>query len=127
MVILYLLPVVLSAVLLGAHFLRAGMVLLVVLALVFPTILLFRKPWAARLVQIVLVLGAFEWVRTLAVLVAERRATGQPWVRLAVILGLVAAFTGGSALLFSWSDTLRKRYSLGGPVAEGGDEAWPTT
>lgn len=116
--ILRLLPIVLSALLLGAHFLRAGLIPLVVLALLFPALLLFRRAWATRLVQIILVLGALEWVRTLLVLVAERRADGQPWSRLAIIIGLVAVFSGSSALLFSCCRSLRKRYGLDNSLTE---------
>jgi hypothetical protein len=53
-----LLPIVLSALLLGAHFYRAALSPLVVYALLFPGQLLFRRVWAVRLVQVVLVLGA---------------------------------------------------------------------
>ena len=108
---LRLLPVVLSALLLGAHFLRAGLIPIVVLVLLCPALLFFRRAWAARLVQIILVLGSLEWVRTLLLLVAERRAQGQTWARLAMILGLVALFTGCSALLFCCS-SLKRRYKL---------------
>ncbi len=110
--ILRLLPVFLSALLLGAHFLRMELILPVVLALLFPALLLFRRAWAARLVQIILVLGSLEWVRTLIVLASLRRAYGMPWTRLAIIIGLVAVFTGSSALLFSYCRSLRKRYGL---------------
>ncbi len=110
--VLKLLPVILSCLLLAAHFMRAGLFPLVVLSLAFPALLLFRRPWAARLVQIILVLGALEWIRILMVLVDERRTAGQSWTRLAIILGLVAVFTGGSALVFCW-DSLKKRYMLG--------------
>jgi len=41
-----------------------------------------------------------EWIRTLLNLVAERRLLGESWGRLAIILGLVAIITGGSALIF---------------------------
>lgn len=109
-----LFPVPLSGLLLSAHFLRAGMPALVVLSLAFPAILLFKRPWVARLVQIVLVLGALEWVRTLLVLVVERREAGQPWSRLAIILGLIAVFTGSSAFVFCCR-SLRNRYKLGSP------------
>ena len=112
-----LLPIVLSALLLGAHFFRAGLSPLVVFALLFPGLLLFRRVWAVRLVQIILVLGALEWVRTLLILVGERRADGQPWGRLAIIIGLVAVFTGCSALLFCCR-SLRKRYGLDNTLAE---------
>lgn len=109
--VLRLLPVFLSALLLGAHFLRTGLIVLVVPAVLFPVLLLFRRAWAARLVQATLVLAALEWVRTLVILVVGRRASGEPWYRLAVILGVVAAFTGVSALVFRCR-SLREKYDL---------------
>ena len=109
---LRLLPVIISSLLLGAHFLRLGQPLLVVLSLLLPLILLFRKYWAARLMQFYLILGAVEWVRTLFFLVAERRTTGQPWSRLVIIMGLVALFTVCSTLVFRFS-SLKMRYKLG--------------
>ena len=107
-----LLPVVLSCLLLAAHFLRAGMLPLVVVSLTLPGLLLFRRRWVARLVQVFLVFGAFEWARTLLILVAERRAVGAPWSRLAIILGVVTILTAASALLFRCR-SLRNRYQLG--------------
>jgi hypothetical protein len=112
MAIAWLIPVILSAVLLGAHFLRAGLTPLALVIVLFPAVLLLRRAWVARLTQVVLALGAIEWVRTTLGLVAERRELGQSWSRLAVILGLVAAFTFGSALPISLSSALRKRYRL---------------
>ena len=103
---------IISALLLGAHFLRAGQTILALMILLFPAVLLLKRAWVARLAQIVLTLGAIEWVRTLLFRVAERRDMEQPWVRLAVILGGVAVFTLASALLFSLSQPLRKRYRL---------------
>ena len=107
-----LLPVILSSLLLGAHFFRAGLTFLAVLIVLFPVILLVKRAWVARLAQVVLALGGIEWVRTLLVFVADRREIGQSWTRLAVILGAVALFTIGSGLLFSLSGALRKRYGL---------------
>lgn len=109
---LKLLPVILSGLLLGAHFLRAGLFPLVVLSLAFPALLLLKRHWAARIVQIILVLGALEWIRTLLILVDERRTAEQPWTRLAIILALVAIFTACSALVFCCR-SLKKRYKLG--------------
>ena len=99
-VALRLLPVALSAVLLAAHFSRAGLTLGFALALGFPLLLLVRRPWAARTVQVVLLAGALEWIRTAALLAARRVELGQPWLRLVAILGAVAAFTAASALVF---------------------------
>jgi hypothetical protein len=54
---LRLLPVVISLLLLGAHFLRAGQTSLVVVSLVLLIPLFFRKSWVPRLIQLVLLLG----------------------------------------------------------------------
>ena len=77
-----LLPVILSLLLLGAHFYRAGMIVLVLLAIVIIFMLLIRKPWVVRLVQFVLVIGGLEWVRTLLFLQRydrPRESHGSVW------------------------------------------------
>lgn len=107
-----LIPVILSALLLGAHFLRAGQTVVAVLIVLFPGLLMVRRAWVARLTQLVLLLGAAEWVRTLLVFVAARREIGRPWTRLAIILGTVALFTVASGLVLSFSAALRRRYRL---------------
>lgn len=107
-----LIPALLSSLLLGAHFFRAGLTLLAVLIILFPIVLVVKRAWVARVAQVVLFLGGVEWVRTLLVFVAARRETGQSWTRLAVILGAVALFTIGSGLMFSRSRALRTRYGL---------------
>ena len=95
-----LIPVLVSAVLAAAHFLRAGNLVLVLVSLAVPGVLAFRRPWAARLVQAALVLMALEWVRTLLALIAERQAAERSWTAAAVILISVAAVTASSALVF---------------------------
>ena len=96
---LRIIPVVLSTILLAAHFLRTGATGLVVLCLAVPALLLLRRAWAVTVVRVFLVLATLEWVRTLAGNVAERQATGEPWQRMALILAAVAAFTAMSAWL----------------------------
>jgi len=112
MTFIRLIPVILSALLLGAHFLRADQTFLAVLIVLSPGLLLVKRKWVARLTQFVLLLGGLEWLRTLLLLVAARREMGQSWTRLAVILGCVALFTIGSGLIFSLSGALRERYRL---------------
>jgi hypothetical protein len=68
----------------------------------------------ARLMQIVLIVTVLEWGRTAFVLVMEREDEGRPWMRLVIILGLVALFTAASLLVFL-SKTLRRRYRLERP------------
>lgn len=103
----------LSFVLLAAHFYRAGLPALAVASLALIALLAVPRRWTARAVQIALALGAFEWLRTLAVLAAERVSAGQPHLRLAVVLLAVAAFTVASALVFR-NARLRVRYNIGG-------------
>ena len=62
---LQLLPVVLSLLVLAAHFLRAGNGIMVVLVLGLLGLLAVPRAWAARTVQIALQLGAVEWLWTL--------------------------------------------------------------
>ena len=105
-----LLPVVLSFLLLGAHFYRYGLVLPALACVAAPFLLFLRKPWVPRLFQVLLVLGALEWLRTLHLLAAMRIAWEQPWTRLAVILGTVALLTALSGLVFR-SRKLAARYA----------------
>jgi hypothetical protein len=111
--VLVYLPVVLSLVILGAHFMRYGDSIGVIAALLLIALLIVRRPWVARLMQVVLILGALEWVRTLYELAQVRAALGQPFTRMMIILGLVAAVTFCSALLFQ-SLALKKIYRLDG-------------
>lgn len=95
--LLRLLPVIISALLLAAHFLRAGLLGLVLVSLAFPLLLLFRLRWVTRAVQLILLLGALEWLRTAIGLIDERRSSGREWAVAAFILLAVAAFTAASA------------------------------
>ena len=112
-VLLYI-PIVLSLLVLGAHFLRYGNSIGVVAALLLIALLFIRRSWVARLMQVVLVLGALEWLRTMYEIAQIRALHGQPYGRMLVILGIVAAVALCSALLFQ-SATLKKIYGLESP------------
>ena len=105
------LPVVLSLVVLGAHFMRYGNWIAVFGSLALVALLIVRQPWVARLMQVALVLGALEWVRTLLELAEMRAVLGQPFTRMSVILGVVAAVTLCSALLFQ-TPAMKRIYRL---------------
>lgn len=92
------LPVI-SSLLLAAHFYRAGLLPLAALSAALPLLLAVPRRWAARTLQVALLLGAFEWLRTLAAISAERITTGQPVLRLIAILLAVAVITAASALV----------------------------
>jgi len=85
--------IVLAFLLLAAHFSRAGSSVLAAASLIFPLLLQVRRPWAGWTLRIALVLGGFEWLRTLINLVSERRSEGEDWIRMAVIVGAVALIT----------------------------------
>ena len=112
-VLLYI-PVVLSILVLGAHFLRYGSSTGVFASLVLIGLLFVRRPWVLRLMQVFLVLGALEWVRTMYELAHMRALHGQPYGRMLVILGIVAALTFCSALLLQCR-ALKKIYGLERP------------
>ena len=109
MIALQLLPVVLSLLVLAAHFLRAGNLIMVVLALALLGLLAVPRAWAGRTLQIALLLGAVEWLWTLVRLVSARARAGEPALRMALILGAVALLTALSALVFRTA-RLRRRF-----------------
>ena len=109
--ILLCIPVALSLVLLGAHFLRYGSYLGVFAALLLVALLFLRRPWVARGMQLVLVLGTLEWLRTMVELANMRALHGQPYGRMLVILGIVAVVSLSSALLFE-TPALKRIYGL---------------
>ena len=98
--VLAYLPIALSFAVLGAHFMRYGNTTGVIGAVVLVALLFIRRPWAARTMQVALVLAALEWLHTLYNLMQVRMALDQPFARMAVILGAVAAVTACSSLLF---------------------------
>jgi hypothetical protein len=101
----------LAAVLLAAHFYRAGHLVLAALSVGALALMAVPRPWAARVLQLALLAGAFEWLRTLAVFASTRIAMGQPYLRLTLILVAVAAFTAASAAVFQQS-AVRRRFRL---------------
>ncbi len=106
---LRLVPAILSTLVLGAHFYRSGNLIVVAVILVCLLLLAVRRPWVAWGYQALLLLGAAEWVRTLVEIMKRRQAMGEPWTRMAIILGVVAVVTAASALAFH-SKALRERY-----------------
>jgi hypothetical protein len=100
---------VVAALLLGAHFLRAGDLPLVALCLAAPLLFLYRQ----RLSLVVLQLAAYgataSWVWTTLRLVETRRQFGQPYTAAVIILGAVALFTLVAGVLLN-SRGMRERY-----------------
>jgi hypothetical protein len=117
MTALSFLPAVLSFLLLGAHFFRGGHLFMTALALAPQGLFFVRRRWAGRTLQILLVVGAAEWCRTLWILSAQRRALGEPWLRMAAILGSVALFAALAALALE--SRAARRWFAGPQLGEG--------
>lgn len=99
---LLVLPAVLSAMALAAHFLRNGHLIFTAAGLaVVVFLLVVRRPWAVRYAQTVLLLGTLEWSRSAGALLNERLNAGEPYGRMLLIMYGVAAFSGASALLLN--------------------------
>ena len=64
MLFLSLLPAILSALLLAAHFLRAGQLPLAIVCLAYPLLFLVRRRWVPVVTHLALLAGALEWIRT---------------------------------------------------------------
>jgi hypothetical protein len=112
MVILYLIPPTIGFLLLAAHFFRSENLLLALISSLAIFLVFVRRPWAAHAIQVFLVLGSLEWLRSTISLILSRSEMGQPFLRLAIILGGVALFTAASSLVFRTSK-LRDHFRFG--------------
>jgi hypothetical protein len=94
-VILYAAPV-LSFLLLGAHFLRDRAWIMTGACAVLALLVAWPRSWIPRLLQAALALGTAEWIWTAFIVGQQRMAEGRPWIRMAIILGVVALLTAAS-------------------------------
>lgn len=86
-------PLIIAFLLLAAHFLRAGSLVLTVVCLLAPLLLLMRRRWVLMLVQFSAYVGAGVWIYTTITLLQERLVFGRPWSVAVIILGSVTLFT----------------------------------
>lgn len=116
MAALPLLPAVLAFALTAAHGLRLGDMGLFSACLGCAGLLFSRRAFA-RLAAIPLLCGAaLFWVHTALELAALRRAFGEPWLRLGLILGGVAALCLVAAWLLT-TVSAKKRFPTGSDTA----------
>jgi hypothetical protein len=110
MTFVLLLPTILAILTLGGHFLRYGLypATIVLVGLLF--LLMIDRRWAARTMQVVLVIAAVEWIGVLNDVVKEREMEGRSPVKSVFILGGTAAFTLFAAALYQ-TPRLKRRFS----------------
>jgi len=108
---LYLSPVVISVLLISAHFLRHREFLFMGVGLISLVALLIRHPFSVRFTQGILVFATLVWIRTAYLLASARAAMGMPITKLLLILCSVAGFTFASIFVFQ-TKVLREFYKL---------------
>lgn len=100
---------IIAALLLGAHFLRAGNFVMVALCLSTPLLFLWRRRWSLMLMQVLAYCAAATWIAVAIQLVQLRQQLGQPWTVAVIILGAVALFNLLTGLLLN-SRAIKERY-----------------
>lgn len=101
---------VVAALLIGAHFLRAGNMVLVGLCVAAPLLFFWRHRASLIVLQLFAYLAAWRWIDTALRLVEVREQMGKPWTVAVLILGGVALFTVTTGLLLN-ARSMRERYS----------------
>lgn len=99
----------LAAVILAAHFMRDGNLLLVSFCLLAPLLFFYRHRWSLLLLQLLAYCGGLVWLWTAYYFVELYKVRGMPWTKTAMILGGVALFTFLVGLLLN-SRSMRDRY-----------------
>ena len=84
---------------------------LMLISLFIPFLLFWKTKISVRIIQISLLLSAFEWIRTMILLINIRIETNENWIRMAIILGFVSILNLLSILLFHSKD-MKKIYHL---------------
>ncbi len=106
-----------AALLLGAHFLRAGNFLMLAVCAASPLLFFYRSRWSLIALQLLAYCASASWVAVAIELVRMREQLGQSWTAAAIILGSVAMFTLISGLLLN-SRRITGRYPYQGSAEE---------
>ena len=107
--ILRIILLILTYLLLGAHFLREGEMILALSCLFIPFLLFIKRKWSIKVIQIFTYGGVLVWIKTLFVLINSRMDMGQPWIRMTIILFAVMLFTLISGFLLN-SKVIKDKY-----------------
>ena len=97
----FLIPAIISVLLLAAHFSRQDLNIIAVICVLLPLLFLVKKKIILTLFQFLLFLGVVEWIRSLMMYIDERQVAGTDYGTLTIIISSVAFFTFISAVLLS--------------------------
>ncbi len=106
----FLLPAIVFIEVMAAHFSRHNVSSLTFFTLFFPLLFFLKKEWVKKVSVFFLVMGFFEWIRTTYVLTMIRLENHLPFLRMIIILVVVALLTLLSGLVFK-TRTLSERFS----------------
>lgn len=98
--------VILSYIVLAAHFLRPGNIFLALVSLGIPFLLLIRRRLALRIVQTGLYAGGLVWLATLGGYIIQYSNMGRDMTRMIIIILSVTGFTLLSAILLNAKSVL---------------------
>jgi hypothetical protein len=98
-----------AAILLGAHFYRAGNYLLVALCLAVPLLFFHKRRLSLVILQLTAYAATAIWLEAAIRLVRFRQQMGEPWTAAAIILGGVALVTLAAGLMLN-SRAIARRY-----------------
>ena len=110
-IFLKILPIILCFLLLAAHFGRANLFILQIISILIPFLLFWKTKVTAFVIQACLMLAGIEWIRTTVYYTRIRIENGEPWLRLAIILGTVAILNFATILVFS-TKSMKEKYKL---------------
>jgi uncharacterized membrane protein HdeD (DUF308 family) len=99
----------LAALLLGAHFLRAGNIVFTLSCIAVPFAFFYPRRHSLLLLQALAYVAAATWLYTAWQLVQVRQSLGQNWLLAAAILGAVALYSLLAGLLLN-SRAMRENY-----------------
>jgi hypothetical protein len=100
---------IVAAVLMAAHFYRAGSFWIVALCVAAPLLFLHRKRWSLFVLQLAAYCASVTWLLAALELVQFRQQIGRSWTTAVIILVSVAALTLLSGLLLN-SRCMREQY-----------------
>ncbi len=111
-----LIPIFLSFLLMGAHFLRFQIPGLALMCVSAPLALLIKRKWIVKVFSILLFFMGLDWLSTAYGIWIGRQAAGESATRMLIILSGIALFTACSSLLFK-TKKMKERYSANANAA----------